>query len=434
METKQQNEQPETQHSVTRFFFTTFGRVLVIGVITLILLIPLARIFFLIEERKNRSEEVAQKMNDEWGSEFNYNGMVIRVPLIKTTKVPDGQFAFIYPEKSDDSIESTVNEKKRGIYSQPIYQCIVRSKATFKLEQLNPLFDWSKAQIGIITNNDARVNRIIDFKINQKTNQISSQSSAFKTSNFQFLASSFLPIEELKETIQTSVQFSCNGSKEINLQSLAKTTSYSMQSNWNDPSFSGTLLPEPNSLKINQKGFRAEWKKINFGIQSANYEIDNVNPNNVRISTIGFIHLVDQYQLNERTVKYSFLVIILTFAVFFLTELVGKIIIHPIHYLLIGLALILFYALLISFSEQIGFLKAYVMASVSIIGLLFWYAKSVLNSLKFAFSCSLSLTILYTFLLVIVNLETYALIVGSIGLFITLFAIMSFTRRINVTN
>jgi inner membrane protein len=124
-------------------------------------------------------------------------------------------------------------------------------------------------------------------------------------------------------------------------------------------------------------------------------------------------------------------VLTLTFAVFFLIQIVGKVMIHPLHYFMIGLALLLFYSLLLSFSEQLGFIPAYIIASVTIVALIVWYARSVLRSMKFAVMSGLSLGLLYAFLLVIVNLEVYALIVGSIGLLFVLAAIMSVTRKIN---
>lgn len=144
--------------------------------------------------------------------------------------------------------------------------------------------------------------------------------------------------------------------------------------------------------------------------------------------------MVDQYQLNERTIKYGILVLTLTFAVFFLIQIMQKMSIHPLHYFMIGLALLLFYSLLLSLSEHFGFNRAYICSAVAIMLLIGWYAKSILNSLKFAVISGISIGILYTFLLVIVNLEIYAMLVGSIGLFFVLTAIMSITRKMNFEN
>lgn len=204
-----------------------------------------------------------------------------------------------------------------------------------------------------------------------------------------------------------------------------------MTSNWNNPSFSGTSLPNPDSFEL-KNGFTSSWNMMNIG-QSTKTGINHSKPyGNMDEAAIDFLETVDQYQLNERTVKYAILVILLTFTVFYLIELIGKMLIHPIHYLMVGLSLILFYAILLSFSEQFGFARSYLVASMGILSLLSWYAYSVLRSLKFALTILIAISILYGFLYVIVNLETYALMVGSLGLFVVLAAIMSFTRRLKV--
>jgi len=139
----------------------------------------------------------------------------------------------------------------------------------------------------------------------------------------------------------------------------------------------------------------------------------------------------NQYQQSMRTSKYGFLVISLTFLVFVLFQSISKINIHPFQYLLIGLALTMFYTLLISISEHGGFLLAYLISSISVIALISWYSYSILKHIKFVLMIFLSLTTLYTFIYVIIQLENYALIVGSVGLFLILAAIMVASRKVD---
>jgi inner membrane protein len=140
---------------------------------------------------------------------------------------------------------------------------------------------------------------------------------------------------------------------------------------------------------------------------------------------------VDEYQKSERCAKYGFLVISLTFLIFFLIQSISKINIHPFQYLMIGLALTLFYTLLIAVSEHSNFLKAYLIAVSSVIVLITLYSKSILKTFKFPLFIGLSLTALYTFIFVIIQLENYALLVGSLGLFIILSIIMYASRKID---
>jgi inner membrane protein len=147
-----------------------------------------------------------------------------------------------------------------------------------------------------------------------------------------------------------------------------------------------------------------------------------------------FMVMVDEYQKSERSAKYGFLVIALTFLLFFLIQTLSKINIHPFQYLMVGLALTMFYTLLVSISEHSNFLKAYVIAGISVIALITLYSKSILKSIKFPVFIGLSLSALYTFIYVIIQLENYALLVGSIGLFLILGIVMFVSRKIDWNN
>jgi inner membrane protein len=140
--------------------------------------------------------------------------------------------------------------------------------------------------------------------------------------------------------------------------------------------------------------------------------------------------VVDEYLQNERSVKYGYLIIILTFLVFFLIQVVSKIDIHFFQYTLIGLALVIFYVLLISITEHTNFFTSYLISSLSVIGLISLYSSSILKKSKFAVLVGSSLLVLYLFIFVIIQLESYSLLVGSIGLFVILATIMYFTRKI----
>ncbi|QMU62950.1 MAG: hypothetical protein GKR88_00790 [Flavobacteriaceae bacterium] len=140
---------------------------------------------------------------------------------------------------------------------------------------------------------------------------------------------------------------------------------------------------------------------------------------------------VDEYQKSERSVKYGFLVITLTFLIFFLIQTMSKISIHPFQYLMIGIALTMFYTLLISISEHSSYLKAYLVAESSVVLMITLYSKSILKTIKFPLFIGASLTALYTFIFIIIQLENYALLVGSIGLFIILASVMYASRKID---
>ena len=140
---------------------------------------------------------------------------------------------------------------------------------------------------------------------------------------------------------------------------------------------------------------------------------------------------VDQYQQSTRSAKYGYLVISLTFLIFFLIQSISKIDIHPFQYLMIGLALVMFYTLLISISEHSSFMVAYFIASIAVVVLIGLYSKSILKRWKFPLFITTSLVILYSFIYIIIQLESYALLVGSIGLFAILATVMFVSRKID---
>jgi len=207
-----------------------------------------------------------------------------------------------------------------------------------------------------------------------------------------------------------------------------------MTSNWADPSFIGNYLPNDETKQISKDGFKADWKVLHINRAFSQQHLKSIpNLSQFAFGT-KFMVMVDEYQKSERSAKYGFLVIGLTFLVFFLIQTLSKINIHPFQYLMIGLALTMFYTLLVSISEHSNFLKAYLIAGISVIVLITLYSKSILKTFKFPLFIGASLSALYAFIYVIIQLENYALLVGSIGLFLILAIVMFVSRKIDWNN
>ena len=204
-----------------------------------------------------------------------------------------------------------------------------------------------------------------------------------------------------------------------------------MISNWASPSFDGNFLPEDGSREITENGFKAEWKILQINRQFEQSFKGNLPDLTQFAFGTNLIIPVDDYQKNERTAKYGFMVISLTLIVFFLIQLVSKIYIHPFQYLMIGLALVMFYSLLISISEHATYFKAYLIAGSSVLVLIGIYSRFIFKNIKFPLLISFSLAGVYSFIYVIIQLENYALLIGSIGLFMILAIIMFASRKID---
>jgi inner membrane protein len=223
-----------------------------------------------------------------------------------------------------------------------------------------------------------------------------------------------------------SMQFSLNGSQQLMMAAAARENKLQMQSTWKDPSFTGIKLPDERV--INESGFSASWKFMNRSVP----QVWDNNFYDLSQTTFGADLLipVDNYDKTERSVKYALLCIILTFAAFFLIESIYKKSLHLVQYGLAGLALVLFYTLLLSISEYLGFNSAYLVAAAATIGLVTWFVGSIMKSGKLGTFIGFVLAVVYGYIFTIIQLQDYALLMGSVGLFIALAIIMYFSRKL----
>lgn len=450
METTQHQPEQQLPNGFSKFMRSHTARFIIVGIISLLLLVPLSQLGFLIEERQERQNDVVDQLKTEWGGPVAYYGIVMKVPVTEIVhweeagknhvKVPHTEHnqhvAYIYPEWSSEDLNTVVTEKYRGIFSTPTFTADIKGKARFNLADFlknNPdrVIDWKHTQVGFITDSETNFKRIDAIRFLGKSLPVNEQ-KRIGTDDLTINMTAPFSLDPIANTlIEAQINTAINGSQSVHYQSLANESTMKLASNWNDPAFEGTWLPQGDAVHISDKGFTGTWNSMKIGTGKSELHLDGISRFAKNYSDIRFLKMVDHYQLNERTIKYGLLVLVLTFAVFFLIQIVGKVTVHPLHYFMIGLALLLFYSLLLSFSEHVGFIPAYIIAAGTIVVLIVWYAKSILKSLKFAFMSGTSLLLLYAFLLVIVNLEIYALIVGSIGLLFVLAAIMSVTRKIN---
>ena len=205
-----------------------------------------------------------------------------------------------------------------------------------------------------------------------------------------------------------------------------------MRSDWPSPSYKGNYLPDKRT--ISEDGFSANWNILHL---NRNYPQSWMGKKyNVYNSSFGTELLlpVDNYKKSDRVTKYAMLFIVLTFMVFFFVEVLNKVFIHPVQYLLVGAALVIFYILLLSFSEHIKFNFAYIISSVLTLSLITSYTSTILKSKRIGFLIFGILTVMYTFIFTIIQIGDYALLTGSIGIFLILGLVMYFSRKIDWYN
>jgi inner membrane protein len=220
-----------------------------------------------------------------------------------------------------------------------------------------------------------------------------------------------------------------NGRKQLHVVPVGKTTKVHLESDHPSPSFDGYFLPDTRS--IDESGFAADWSVLDLNRNFPQQWHGDAYHLNSSAFGVELVTPVDHYQKSDRSTKYGFLFIFLTFTVFFFAEFLNDNRIHPLQYLMVGAGICVFYVLLIALSEHIGFNLSFLAASTGIIGLITGYSRSILRDGVLTAIVGTSLVGLYAFLFTILQLEMYALLIGSLGLFLVLAAVMYLSRNVD---
>ncbi|MGA9325856.1 MAG: cell envelope integrity protein CreD [Salegentibacter sp.] len=436
------------------------ARMFIIGFLTLILLIPLFFVQDLISERAQRQKSVVGEINDKWGEQVTMLGPVLKLPYrsfrekqitnaqneVTTETVEQIKYLYFFPRQLNIQSHIDPEIKKRGIYRTAVYKSKTTISGNFavpdlpdeELSEENIL--WDKARVIFKTSNLKGVNEQMDIRMAnsdyrftskyQEVNKLGSAPEKLYLMESEFLKEEDTPKEK---AVAFEMQVSVNGSSQIAFVPIGKTTEAEIISDWDTSSFTGNFLPY-NDDKLKGKGFDAKWKILDINRPFPQSFLNELPYLTEFSFGVNFMIPVDEYQKSERATKYGFLVIGLTFLIFFLIQSLSNIPIHPFQYLMIGLGLVMFYTLLISISEHSSFLKAYLLAGISVIAMISLYSKSILKGWKFPGFIGASLLALYSFIYIIIQLESYALLVGSVGLFLILAGVMYVSRKIDWNN
>lgn len=450
---------PITQNKFSHWLKTSItARMIMIATLILILLIPLAFVKELIREREFRQTDVVNEINEKWGEKVTLYGPILKIPY-KTYKEKSVynpktkqyvvekesfmNYAYFFPKQLDFKANAASKTKKRNNFESVVYESDITVTGSFN----KPNFTsksikeedviWNKSTVLFKTSNLKGIKSQVAIKFNKNSYDFETNYHAEKQNSYDLeeLESSYLKENIDFSTPQSfSMNLSYNGSKSMQFIPIGKTTTANMTSNWVNPSFFGNFLPQDEGEKVSKDGFNANWKVLDINRPFSQQFFNHLPNLNEYAFGTNFIVPVDEYQKSDRSTKYGFVVIGLTFLIFFLIQTMSKIDIHPFQYVMIGVALVMFYTLLISISEHSSFLKAYLIAGSGVIILITLYSKSILKNIKFPMLIGTCLTVLYGFIFVIIQLENYALLVGSVGLFAILAVVMFVSRKIDWNN
>lgn len=436
-----------------------------IGFLIIILLIPASSIESLIYERQQRADEVITEISDKWSGSQTISGPVLVVPYKKQEVIDKGEKgkeireytekAFFLPEQLN--IEGNVDPEilHRGIFDAVVYESALKINATFNKPDFKT---WSVNDEMILWNDAYMVFGITDLRgisdipvftagdealTAEPSNNIGlsvgkpvqshiaeERPSSFKQRELSTTGIVTKMNWAAAENFASNVEINLNlkGSRRLDFIPAGKNTSVKLTGTWSNPSFDGGFLPA--SREITDNGFTASWKVLHFNRPFSQQWTGSHQELSGADFGVKLIMPVDQYQKSIRTAKYAVLIILLTFMALFLVEIVQKIRIHPFQYILIGAALIIYYTLLLSFSEHIGYNLGYIISSFATVGLIGAYSTTFLQSKKLTALFVTLLGIFYTFVYVIILQQDFSLLLGSIGLFIIVGALMYFSRKV----
>ncbi|MDN4165052.1 cell envelope integrity protein CreD [Cytophagales bacterium LB-30] len=413
-----------------------------IGVLVLLLLIPSSWLQSLMEERQYRSYEVQQEVAEKWSGRQTLSGPILRVPYTdyqtfvedKVTKVlPRTEYAYFLPEKLEITGEVNPQILSRGIFDVVVYESQIQFKGRFNY----PSFDaWDISEKDVHWHEAQLINGISDLRgiFNNLLLTLNGQELATEPgeSLLPELPKSILSPVNLTEMSKEGLDFAytirLKGSENLQFIPIGKTTQVKVSGTWSAPSFDGAFLPATRSLS--DSVFAADWQVFHYNRSYPQQSMGGFSNLNDSAFGLSLLMPIDQYQKSIRTAKYGILIIMLTFISLLLIEIMYKVRIHPFQYILIGCGLIIYYSLLLSLSEQIGFTYAYWIASVATVVLIGFYGRSFLPKSQTVWAFTGLLSLFYGFIFVITREEDYALLLGSVGLFLILGGIMFASRKI----
>lgn len=437
-------------------------KLFVIGFLILMLLIPANMLDSLIYERQRLRDSAQTEVASKWGLAQRIGGPVITVPYsYEVVSVVDGKetvstrtgYAHFLPDKLDIDGELFSQERQRGIFVVVLYNTKLKINGFFdgfdatELSIPSSALRWEEAGLSVGISDMAGVQSDIDVNLGDST--VSLGPGTITNQIFNSGASRKFALTGPKERVPFSFELDLNGSSAIYFAPYGKTTTVQLSSDWASPSFGGNFLPKERS--ITDEGFTANWEVLqlnrNFPQQgiggfidknkmNSSVSYDRFSNNSYGSSIEGDFGLrlllpVDEYKKTYRSTNFAFLFIFITFLTYFFIEVLNKRRVHPIQYLLIGAAILLFYVMLLSISEHLTFNLAYWISCGAIVGLISVYSWFVLRNAKLTGLVAAVLLVLYIFFYSLLQLEDYALLFGTLGLFIILAVIMYFTRNID---
>lgn len=441
-------------------------KLFVVMSLVLIAFIGLMFISSLVSERQSYQQDFIRDISQSQISAQTIISPFIRVPYQaastclneKNEKYSclEQQWAFIGAQQTEVATNFNVTDDnyKRGIYKAISFNTQLTAQGNFLPSDIKEHdYEWDKAEIVLPVQDPRGLNSKPSLKIAGNTYQFEFNPQEHQATGFNFMRISVQQRPEIKAYLQQGFDFKLNldsnGLSSFTLIPTSQSIKYQAKGNWADVKYDGQNLPFEKQSAEQQ--FSAQWKNIAIGQQNlarlaqcnsrdciavivnSQQAIEEGYPANAdKIGlTTEFLHTADVYTQTDRAIKYGIIIIFISFACFFLFEVLKGLPIHPIQYSLVAMAQGIFFVLLLSISEYYAFALAYLLAAIACISLITWYLFFVMKSAKAAAGFGALLSLLYGMIYLLLQSNSKTFLVGAVISFCLLAAVMFMTRHVN---
>lgn len=432
-----------------------FIKLLVLALLFLGLQIPLVLTQNVVSERANYRDVAVADIAQAQAGEQRLLGPVLVVPYrrewLEHSQDSDGKpvtrqrredsFLTVLPTQLQVHGDAAVELRQRGIFPVPVYLNALELQGQFqwpanfgRTNQADETITWQTPYVAIGISSQRGLKQVEPLRWNQVIQSFEPGSGLGDLLDGQGIRAE-VPLNSQAGDVKFQVKLKLAGTQQFSVLPLGEQTHLQLASNWPHPRFAGAQLPDQRN--ISDAGFTASWQTshlaTNLGSNWQRCMRSSEQCHHLWNQELGVaLHEpVDVYLMSERALKYGFLFLGITFAAFFLLEMQLSLPVHPIQYGMVGLALAMFFLLLISFAEQLGFAAAYAIAAFACISLICFYLMAVLKAKNRALGFALLLAALYGALYAILQLEDVALLIGASLLFVLLAVVMALTRNVD---
>jgi inner membrane protein len=424
-------------------------KLIVVCGLALLMTIPVFFVGGLVNDRTKRETEVIKDISDHVGGAQTFLGPVLAIPYSILPQSPADSakhgIYLVFPAQGSAVVKTATEERHRSLFKVPIYQADLRFDAAFDLTGVpnsapqGAELDWKRAEVVVGVSDPRGALADATLTTDAKTHTLTPAEIAESIyiggnpnhpDRLSLFGASIDDLAKPNAQFHTTSTLRFSGAQRIAVLAYGKTTHVTTQGDWQNPGFNGGILPV--NRNISSSGFTAEWSVpfIARGVKAEGTD-DSISGLDATALGVSFIEVADPYQSVSRSLKYVLLFLGLVFLSYFVFEVTTGKRIHPAQYVLVGIAQIIFYLLLLSLAERIGFDYGFLVAGAATVTLLALNASWIFASRLQGAKALVIFALLYVLIYLLLRLEDNALLVGSIASFLAVAIAMYLTRRID---